>query len=94
VLLATLSGMFDPDAFTDPGAFRIDRDSPPYLYFGHGMHTCYGLRINMVQLPEIATALFRLDGLRRAAGSAGRLVYDGPFPDRLVVTFDKSQEPS
>jgi cytochrome P450 len=88
VVLGTLSAMFDPDAFPDPNAFRADRESPPYLHFGHGMHTCYGRPINLVQLPEIAMALLRLDGLRRASGSAGRIVYDGPFPDRLVVAFD------
>jgi cytochrome P450 len=88
MVLGTLSAMFDPDAFKDPESFRIDRDSPVYLHFGHGMHTCYGRPINMVQIPEIAMALFRLDGLRRASGSAGRIVYDGPFPDRLIVEFD------
>jgi cytochrome P450/glutathione S-transferase len=88
VVLGTLSGMFDPDAFKDPGSFRVDRDSPVYLHFGHGMHTCYGRPINLVQIPEIAMALFRFDGLRRASGAPGRIVYDGPFPDRLVVEFD------
>ena len=50
--------------------------------------------INNIQMPEIATALFRLPGLRRASGSAGRLVYEGPFPDRLVVTFDAEPDPA
>jgi hypothetical protein len=32
--------------------------------------------------------MLRLDGLRRAPGRAGRVVLDGPFPDRLVLEFD------
>ena len=94
VVLGTLSGMFDPDAFPDPGRFRVDRDASVYLHFGHGMHTCYGRPINMVQIPEIAMALLRLDGLRRASGPAGRIVYDGPFPDRLVVEFNPATDSS
>jgi len=53
------------------------------------MHTCFGLYINYVQIPELVAGLVRLPGLRRAPGGAGRLVYDGPFPERLVVAFDK-----
>ena len=74
--------MFDPAAFPDPELIRADRQRCAYLHFGHGMHTCYGKAINMVQIPEIAMALLKLDGLRRASGSAGRIAYDGPFPDR------------
>jgi cytochrome P450/glutathione S-transferase len=88
VLLGTISAMFDPEAFADPRTLRIDRDSAGYVHFGHGMHLCYGRAINMVQIPEIARALLRVNGLRRTWGSKGRLAYDGPFPDRLVVEFD------
>jgi cytochrome P450/glutathione S-transferase len=88
VVLGTLSAMFDPDAFPDPAAIRIDREAPVYLHFGHAMHMCYGRPINMVQIPEIALALLKLDGLRRARGLVGHVAYDGPFPDRLVVEFN------
>jgi cytochrome P450 len=84
VLLATLSAMFDPQAFEDPGAFRIDRANAPYLHFGASMHTCFGRAINMVQIPQIAATLLKQPGLRRA----GRTLYDGPFPDRLIVEFN------
>ena len=80
--------MFDPDAFTEPRAFRIDREQSLYLHFGHGLHLCYGRPINLVQIPEMVMALLRLDGLRRATGPAGRAAYEGPFPDRLVVEFN------
>jgi cytochrome P450/glutathione S-transferase len=83
VILATLSAMFDPAAFEDPGAFRIDRTNAPYLHFGAGLHTCFGRAINMVQIPQIAAMLLKQPGLRRV----GRARYDGPFPDRLIVEF-------
>jgi len=83
VVLATLSAMFDPDAFANPGQFRVDRPAPAYLHFGSGMHTCFGRMINLVQIPEIVAALLRAEGLRAAGGIA----YDGPFPDRLIVEF-------
>jgi cytochrome P450 len=88
VLVATLSAMFDPEAFIEPSAFRADREVE-YLHFGYGMHRCFGRAINGVQLPEIVAALVRLPNLRRAPGSAGRIAYDGPFPNRLMVEFDR-----
>jgi cytochrome P450/glutathione S-transferase len=83
VILATLSAMFDPAAFERPGAFRIDRTDAPSLHFGAGLHTCFGRAINRVQIPQIAAALLKQPGLRRV----GPALYDGPFPDRLVVEF-------
>ena len=80
--------MFDPEAFQDPGVLRVDRAFDTYLHFGAGMHTCFGRLMNRVQIPRIAMALLQFDGLRRAGGAAGRLRYDGPFPDRLVVEFN------
>jgi cytochrome P450 len=88
MLVGTLSAMFDPDGFPDPGRFRIDRDVRTYLHFGWGMHQCFGLGINLVVIPEIVGALLRLPGLRRAPGRAGRVSLDGPFPERLVLEFD------
>jgi cytochrome P450 len=87
VLVSVLSGMFDPAAFPRPGDLRRGRPLDRYLHFSHGMHTCFGLGINRVQIPELVAGLLRLPDLRRAPGSEGRLVYDGPFPDRLVVAF-------
>ncbi len=42
-----------------------------------------------VQLPALLAPLLRSDGRRRAAGSAGRLGWDGLRPDRLEVRFDE-----
>jgi cytochrome P450 len=88
VYVATLSAMFDPEVFIEPLAFRADRQTE-YLHFGFGMHRCFGLAINGVQIPEIVAALLRLPNLRRASGSAGRIAFDGPFPNRLMLQFDR-----
>ena len=82
------SGMFDRSAFPRPRQVRTDRPEDRYLHFGHGLHACFGRHINAVQVPELVAALVRLPGLRRAQGADGRISYDGPFPDRLVVEFD------
>ena len=91
VLVSVLSAMFDPAAFPHPGGFRPDRPEERYLHFGHGMHTCFGLGVNRVQIPELVAAVVALPGLRRASGGEGKLVFDGPFPDRLVVEFDAAE---
>jgi cytochrome P450 len=88
VLVSTLSAMFDPAAFPDPRHVRLDRPIDSYLHFGAGLHACFGRHINAVTVPEMVAALVRLPGLRRAPGAAGRLVYDGPFPDRLLADFE------
>jgi len=87
VFVATLAAMFDPEVFIDPKKFRVDREVE-YLHFGHGMHRCFGLAINGVQIPELVATLVRLPNLRRAAGKPGRVAWDGPFPDRLILEFD------
>lgn len=86
VLVSVLSAMFDPAAYPEPGAFRADREK--YLHFGDGMHTCFGVRINAVQIPELVAGLLRLPNLRRAPGAAGRIAWDGPFPQHFVLAFD------
>ena len=88
VFAGTLSAMFDPEAFARPDEFRGDRPAESYLHFGHGMHTCFGEYINRVQLPVALKRLLRQKGLRRAAGDAGRMQFDGPFPNQLFVEFD------
>jgi len=89
-LLLTISAMFDPKAFPEPDRFLTNRPLDRYLHFGHGMHTCYGLMINGVQLPAIVGAIVRLPNLRRASGRFRPILYEGPFPDRLAVEFGGS----
>ena len=91
VLPLTLSAMFDAQAFPDPGRFLAGRPIDSYLHFGHGMHTCYGRLINGVQIPELIGALLLEPNLRRASGRFRQVIYEGPFPDRLVVEFGNTE---
>jgi len=85
VLVANMSAMFDPEVVEHPGEFLLNRPERAYIQFGHGQHTCFGLRMNKVQLPILGKALFRLKSLRVVS----RLEYEGPLPHRLLVEFDK-----
>lgn len=88
VYAAVLPAMFDPNVFDEPDEFRADRPASAYLHFGHGLHTCFGRFVNAIQIPELTAALLRLENLRLAPGADGRIVYDGPFPDKLLLDFD------
>ena len=82
VLVATQSAMFDPELVPDPAEFRVDRPFEAYqLQFGYGLHTCFGLAINRVQLPALGMALLERPGLRRA----GPLRSEGAFPASLRI---------
>ena len=84
ILIGALPAMFDPEVFENPRSFRVDRPVVGDLIFGHGLHACYGMHVNRIQIPELTTALLRCK-IRRAVGSRGKVLYEGPFPDRLLV---------
>ena len=86
VLVATQSAMFDGRMVAAPEEFRVDRPWSDYLHFGHGLHTCFGLDINRVHLPALATALLEGPPIRRAPGRAGKLRWAGPYPCGLGVS--------
>jgi cytochrome P450 len=86
-LLLTISAMFDPKGFPNPGVFDANRPLDKYLHFGHGMHLCYGRMLNGEQLPALVGAVVKLRNLRRASGQLRPVLYEGPFPNRLVVEF-------
>lgn len=88
VIVALMSAMSDERELDLPGEFNPARPARHYLHFGYGLHQCFGRHINQLQLPLIARALLRLPGLRRAPGEEGKVKFDGPFPDRLLVDFD------
>lgn len=88
VLLGNISAMFDFEGFRKPGTFRIDHDSE-MLHFGYGLHRCFGVAINGVQIPELMAALLRLPNLRLASGKDGCVPYYGPFPTRMLLEFDR-----
>lgn len=88
VVAMTLSAMFDGAVFERPDEFRSDRPAAAYLHFGRGLHTCFGERINRVVIPRALRALLGLDGLAYREGSSGAIAYDGPFPERMPLSFD------
>jgi cytochrome P450 len=49
----------DPARFTDPDAFRVDRDPNPHLGLGHGVHFCLGSHLARL---EIRVALAEILG--------------------------------
>jgi cytochrome P450 len=88
VLAATQSAMFDDAVVEFPSDFRVDRPAYAYMFWGLGLHTCFGEYINQVQIPGILKPLLRRKNLRRAPGAAGLLTTSGPFPSSLSVEFD------
>ena len=85
VLAGTHSAMWDEAAVPDPDRFDPTRADDQYLVFGAGPHSCLGEHIMRVQLPALLAPLLRDGGLRRVAGPAGRMRWDGPSPDGLRV---------
>lgn len=89
VFAATQSAMLDPRVFRAPGEIRTDRPASAYLHFGYGLHSCFGRYISEeVQIPAIVKSIVSRSGLRRAPEEPGRLAWEGPFPNRLVVEFE------
>lgn len=87
VFASTLSAMWDGRELTRPKRFDVTRPDYQYMHYGYGMHTCFGLYINHVQIATILKALLIKDNLQRAPGDAGKLQWDGQFPSHLNVTF-------
>jgi cytochrome P450 len=90
VFAMTYSAMFDPNHYDEPARFRSDRAEDSHLQFGFGFHRCFGEQLARVAVVEIVTLLLQLPGLARARGDAGRLIWDGPFPDHFGLTFEPS----
>lgn len=88
VVAAVLSAMFDEDWVRNPEQFVPGRPADNYLLFGAGLHECFGIHINRVQIPAICRSVLRLAGLRRKPGPDGLLQMVGPFPDRCILEFD------
>lgn len=86
------SAMMDPGVVADPKRFHGTRDPGEYgLHFGRGAHACWGEGIAMAQMTAISRALLRREGLRRSAGSSGKLVLEGAFPTQLGVAFEPTR---
>ncbi|MEL6133488.1 MAG: cytochrome P450, partial [Bacteroidota bacterium] len=81
------SAMLDHRRFPAPSTFRLNRPQEDYSYFGMGLHQCFGKYINYVAIPEMLMALLKLPGLRPANGKEGKLIKEGPFPERWVLQW-------
>ena len=88
VVALMISAMFDPAAFERPDEFLTNRPNDSYLHFGHGQHLCFGTRINAIVLPIAIKALALLDHLAYDERGPGKIEYEGPFPDRMLLRFD------
>jgi cytochrome P450 len=49
----------DPEVFTDPGSFDIDRGGRHHLAFGYGPHQCLGQNLARLELQIVLDTLFR-----------------------------------
>ena len=88
IFAATLGGMFDKRAVSNPKEFDPTRNVD-YLHFGYGTHACLGRYITEVTVPELVAGLLKLKNIRRADGKAGKIVYDHVvFPDTFTLKFD------
>jgi cytochrome P450 len=87
VFAVTKSAMMDGRAIPHPYVFNPNRPPTANLAFGTGMHMCFAKAINEATIPLMLKPLLEKPGLRRAPGSAGRLVMKGPFPQSLTVNF-------
>lgn len=88
MLVGTHPAMFDPRRVKDPNKFDPGRASGDNLTFGYGLHWCIGAPLAEAQITHTLKPLLLQRNLRRAAGPAGRLTLDGPFPAHLEVEFD------
>jgi cytochrome P450 len=82
------SAMHDGRRVPHPEIFDPTRRPYQYMHFGYGLHTCFGLYINMALLPLMLKPVLQCKNLRRAAGPDGHLTKQGIFADRLVVSYD------
>jgi unspecific monooxygenase len=78
----------DPQRFTDPLAFRPDRNEGPHLSFGAGIHFCIGAPLARLELKLSLPILFeRLPTLRLLAPPVTRDSYHFHGLERLDLTW-------
>ncbi|MBP2446411.1 cytochrome P450 [Rhizobium leguminosarum] len=88
VSLILAAANLDPAKFTDPLAFRPDRNEAPNLSFGAGIHFCIGAPLARLELNVVLPILFeRLAGLRLAKTPEVKDVYHFHGLDRLDLQW-------
>jgi unspecific monooxygenase len=89
ISLLLAAANLDPRKFTDPLAFRPDRNEAPNLSFGAGIHFCIGAPLARLELNLVLPILFeRLPGLRLAGTPVVKNVYHFHGLDRLDLEWD------
>jgi cytochrome P450 len=79
----------DPSVFPDARAIRFDRDMPPILSFGRGIHACLGQQIARMELQILwQTLLTRLPTVRLAVPSS-----EVPWREDETLTFGPAHLP-
>ncbi|TFB06849.1 Linoleate 10R-lipoxygenase [Trichoderma ghanense] len=63
----------DPAQFPNPETVDPRRPLDSYIQFGAGTHSALGKEVGQIALTELFRAVFRRQGLRRAAGPQGEL---------------------
>ena len=86
VVALTQAAMQDPDIFPEPELSKPDRPQSSYMHFGGGLHLCAGRAVNNFQISILIEEL-----LERCIEKAGGVVWAGPFPDQLIVTFARTR---
>ncbi len=64
VSVCAASASRDPDLYTDPDTFDIDRPLRPILGFGYGVHACMGMQVAQLEIDAALDALLNLPNLR------------------------------
>ena len=79
----------DPSVFPDARAIRFDRDMPPILSFGRGIHACLGQQIARMELQVLwQTLLTRLPTVRLAVPPS-----EVPWRENDTLTFGPAHLP-
>jgi cytochrome P450 len=89
VYVAFSSAMMDERRLPQPQLFNPRRLPHEYIHFGYGLHTCFGIHMNLALLPLMLKPLLKQPGLRRAPGRLGRLRKRGAFAHQLYVDYDR-----
>ncbi|MFB9951076.1 cytochrome P450 [Rhizobium puerariae] len=88
VSLILAAANLDPEKFSDPLAFRPDRQEAPNLSFGAGIHFCIGAPLARLELNTVLPILFRrLPGMKITGTPVVKDVYHFHGLERLGLSW-------
>ncbi len=88
VAMILAAANLDPRKFSDPLAFKPDRNEAPNLSFGAGIHFCIGAPLARLELNLVLPILFRrLPGLKLKRTPEVKDVYHFHGLDKLELTW-------